>query len=451
LSDRRTAAERVNLGVVHIANLKCLAWWVRDHQKRGLVPAIADWNAAALDAARIRKRSESHDDGKESVSLSNLDKFDPLDFEKHDKAFLNLLSTRSGNIGESIRYVVRDDTPPNVFVNETERRMYQFPLHGVPFAKDNAQVYRLLNAFLINTPGHCWIEEFDRTEDGRGAYMAWTTHYNGRGKLNKRLSHAKNSITNLYYKQETSLSFERVVSILKDAFIVLNKDPDERYSNRSQVEKLLECIQTTHPELVAHKAIITRDFANDFDGACNYYSAQVTNVFKISPGSDKKRTRRFISSAQGGGRFIPRGGGRGGHGGRGGRGRGRSGGRGGRSSRGGYGGRGHGGRSHYLHGVDITNPNRNFSSEEWNKLRDNNALSIIHQLRGERGQQQNGNNNDDQRNVNSLGSNQQQQQDPDSQVSGGSGRGSEVGPSNGNNFGRNAHGGRGGRSGGRLH
>jgi hypothetical protein len=104
-----------------------------------------------------------------------------------------------------------------------------------------------------------------------------------------------------------------------------------------------------------------------------------------------------------------------------------------------------------LHGVDITNPNRNFSSEEWNKLRDNNALSIIHQLRGERGQQQNGNNNDDQRNVNSLGSNQQQQQDPDSQVSGGSGRGSEVGPSNGNNFGRNAHGGRGGRSGGRLH
>jgi hypothetical protein len=71
------------------------------------------------------------------------------------------------------------------------------------------------------------------------------------------------------------LSFERVVSILKDAFIVLNKDPDERYSNRRHVEKLLDCIQATHPELIAYKAIVTRDFATDFDGACNYFSAQL--------------------------------------------------------------------------------------------------------------------------------------------------------------------------------
>jgi hypothetical protein len=43
-----------------------------------------------------------------------------------------------------------------------------------------------------------------------------------------------------------------------------------------------------------------------------------------------------------------------------------------------------------------------FSNEKWNRLRDNNALSIVFQLCDSQRGQQNGNNNDGQRNVNVL-------------------------------------------------
>jgi hypothetical protein len=91
-------------------------------------------------------------------------------------------------------------------------------------------------------------------ENGRRAFLAWTSHYNGQGELSKHTPMAKARIKSLFYKNERSLSFEKVMEILSKSFSTLDKDPDERYSERQKVEKLLQCIQTLGMEVVTHRS-----------------------------------------------------------------------------------------------------------------------------------------------------------------------------------------------------
>jgi hypothetical protein len=109
---------------------------------------------------------------------------------------------------------------------------------------DNKLVYHLLKSFLINTSGWTWIEPYNVTENGCGTFLAWANHYNGQGELLKHTAMAKKAkIKSLFYKNEHSLSFEKVMEILSKSFSTLDKGPDERYSECQKVEKLLQCIQ----------------------------------------------------------------------------------------------------------------------------------------------------------------------------------------------------------------
>jgi hypothetical protein len=266
--------------------------------------------------------------------------------------------------GESLKYVAHDAVVPAVFADDAKRRMYQLPLTGGAFEEDNKQTFRLLKSYLINMPGWTWIESFNATENGRGAFLAWATHYNGQGELSKHMAMAKAKIKNLFYKNERSLKFEKVMEILSKLFSILDKDLDERLSEHQKVEKLLSCIQTQVMEMVAQKSIIASQYLNDFLGACNYFSAQVSRLHAGAQLENSKyKNKRNISAMQG------RGSGRdGGHG----RGRGRFGGRSGPGSRG-NGGRsgGHGngnGSGTKINAVDVSDPTCSFTSEEWEQL-----------------------------------------------------------------------------------
>jgi hypothetical protein len=71
------------------------------------------------------------------------------------------------------------------FTTNKEEWVYQFPLTGGSFKLNNQAVYHKLKAFFIDSPGWAWIEPHDTAKNGRAAYMAWTAHYNGEGKLSK--------------------------------------------------------------------------------------------------------------------------------------------------------------------------------------------------------------------------------------------------------------------------
>jgi hypothetical protein len=149
---------------------------------------------------------------------------------------------------------MRDVIIPAEFVNDAKRHMYQLPLTGKAYSMDNKLVYHLLKSFLINTSGWTWIEPYNTMENGRGAFLAWTSHYNGQGELSKCTAMAKARIKSLFYKNKCSLLFEKVMEILSNLFSTLDRDLDERYSEHEKVEKLLQCIQMLDMEVVAQKS-----------------------------------------------------------------------------------------------------------------------------------------------------------------------------------------------------
>jgi hypothetical protein len=153
----------------------------------------------------------------------DLGKFNPNDLETHETAFINLLAQMYGVQGENLKYIMGDVIIPAEFVNDAEWRMYQLPLTGEAYSMDNKSVYNLLKSFLINTSGWTWIEPYDTMENGRGAFLAWTSHYNGQGELSKHTAMAKARVKSLFYKNECSLSFEKVMEILSKSFSTLDK------------------------------------------------------------------------------------------------------------------------------------------------------------------------------------------------------------------------------------
>jgi hypothetical protein len=175
--------------------------------------------------------------------------------------------------------------------------MYQLPLTGKAYSMDNKSVYHLLKSFLVNTSGWTWIELYDTMENGCRAFLAWMSHYNGPGELSKCTAMAKARIKSLFYKNERSLSFEKVMEILSKSFSTLDKDPDERYSECQKVEKLFQCIQMLDMELVAQKSVIASQYANDFSGACNYFSAQVSPLHGRAHLETSKYTKKRNVSA----------------------------------------------------------------------------------------------------------------------------------------------------------
>jgi hypothetical protein len=370
----RTAAEgRVNLGTVQIKKLQALVWWVKDRQKRGLELRADEFGPVELELAKNNKRVERERDDT-GASIKDLSKFDPDDFDVHEDAFLNLLASTIGAQKEPLRYVVREEIAPEQFADENERRMYQIRINNSAFEEDNRKVYRLLKSFLINTAGWAWIERYNATENGRKAFQAWAEHYNGQGELSKRTSLAKARIKGLHYRNERSMSFEKYTELLTKAFMTLEKDPDESFSERQKVNKLLEGIQSSDIELQSCKAVITSQHAGDFTGACAYFSQQVSRLHGGAQLEQQKFKRRRISQ-------VDTRGGRGGRGRRGGLGRfsgGHRGGRGGGHS--GRGGRRGGGRA-IINGVDVSDPFRTFSGDEWEQLRHNGGRDYVNNAR----------------------------------------------------------------------
>jgi hypothetical protein len=227
----------------------------------------------------------------------DLGKFNPNDFETHETAFINLLAQTYGAQGKNLKHIMHDVVIPAEFVNDAEWCMYQLPLAGEAYSTDNKLVYHLLKSFLVNTSGWTWIEPYDTMENRRGAFLAWTSHYNGQGELSKHteMPMAKARIKSLFYMNKHSLSFEKVMEFfLSKSFSTLDKNPDERYSECQKGEKLLQCIQTLDMEVVAQKSVIASQYANDFSGSCNYFLAQVSCLHGRAQLESSKYTKSIM-------------------------------------------------------------------------------------------------------------------------------------------------------------
>ena len=169
-------------------------------------------------------------------------------------------------------------------------------------------------------------------------------------------------ILRLHYKDEKVFPYKKYVTKLKENFRVLEKDPNERVTGSQQVHTMLHGMNTIDVGVEAAKTTVFHSMRNSFDKAVEFMSAYISNRHAGAQADYANRHgggghgRRYVSAT---GSDDTRGG-------RGRNGGGRSDQRGGR----GCGGRGRGSsRRTYVNNVDITDPHRNCTSAEWEKLR----------------------------------------------------------------------------------
>ncbi|KAI2498698.1 hypothetical protein MHU86_15765 [Fragilaria crotonensis] len=410
MASRSSAATgRVILGTMQIKRLQALVYWVKDSANRGLDIDPDMWTPEEMANAMDRKESE-YNYGKIDIDLIEPGKCQ-TDFawDNWQIAFVNKLSATMGAAKFPIDYVVRpeidDDYEP---MDDDEERRYQIPLAGENFKRDNKLVYTLLKSACIKTDAWTWIQSHDRTSNGRQAWLALVAHYDGTGELNKRVERAKEEISRLHYKDEKVFPFERFVTKLKENFYILSKDKSEALTGKQQVDCLMRGIRSSDTSITSAKINIFQSYRSNFDGAVTFMSGLVANLHASAQLDYANRNsatnkRRYVSttnsSGQSGGRGRARTGGR--YGQRGGRNSGR-----GRDNR----GRGRGEyRKTYANNVDITDPHRNFSAEEWERL--GTMRSYVLQLRegggrsgrnGGRGDNRTGDNSSTNRNSSSV-------------------------------------------------
>jgi hypothetical protein len=94
LGNRTVAAGRVNVGAIQVKKLQALCYWVCDQQKHGQGITQDDWDDDTVMARSKRCVSKRDETG--NVSVMDLGKFNPDDFETHEIAFINLLAQMYG-------------------------------------------------------------------------------------------------------------------------------------------------------------------------------------------------------------------------------------------------------------------------------------------------------------------------------------------------------------------
>ena len=172
---------------------------------------------------------------------------------------------------------------------------------------------------------------------------------------------------------------------LKENFYILAKDKDEALSDKQRVDIFMKGIKSSDVNVIAAKTDVYKDYQSDFDAATTFLSGLISHIHagaQIDYANRNSGKRRYVSAmgSQDGGR--------------GGRGRAR---RGGdrysqQSGRGGRGreGRGCGNYKSYIDIVDVTDPHRNFSAEEWDKLGTVRSVVLQMRMNSGRGNRDNG-------------------------------------------------------------
>jgi hypothetical protein len=147
------------------------------------------------------------------------------------------------------------------------------------------------------------------------------------------------------------------------------EDNDQGLSDAQKVKKMLAGIVSTNQEIISLKTVVRTNHPNDFDSASTLMATQIALLFPSAENEHRTNKRKISVVTQN----VPNQGR--GHG----RGRNQAGG-----NRGGGNGRGGGGGNArnrnpplLLNGVDVSDPMRNFTSDEWKRLRESGFLSWL--------------------------------------------------------------------------
>ena len=376
------------LGHVPTMKLQGFLFWYQGRVKCGYPADVTLLNPAVIIQAGIEFKLAK---ARESTVVPDTNDPGPIQTGKNwfnwKTKMIMFTELKLGADGVPLSRIIREDKPPGWNIadatSDIERRTYERSLAGLDYEEDNERLYNMLVKWTCdNSTAYAYIKPFESTKDGRGAWLALLGQVEGHAANNKRLVAVTLELSQnfngggLCYSGETSgHTWDRYAALLAMAYVIMEKLRQGTVTHpATKVQRLLDgilCQNQLYIEL--GKNYISTNLMNDYDGAVSHMATQVALAYPaVRSNNRRSRDVKEYNSDRGG---------RGGRG-RGGRG-GRYYGRGGRGGGRGRGGRGRGGNRNNINGVDIRDPTRNFTDDEFNRL-GHEGRSLVARLRRER-------------------------------------------------------------------
>jgi hypothetical protein len=315
----------------------------------------------AFIATLIREMSLVAEEKSTDSKLYYPEAFNASDYKNWIKKVTNYLDSRKGKAGVPLSYVIRPaEANPDNATDEYTRTLWAASFETPQYVEDNREVYHLLKDLVTKTDGATWFEKVT-DGDGRAAHLLLREHYVGEAHDMRRAASANAKLETLFWKSEAAFPFEKYLTRMNEAFKEL-EDAGQPMYMQQKVQFLLRSMRCDDIQVQTTMGIVRDKYLNDFDAACMSLSRTVSSRFALAePGKSNKRSIGATATTGRGRSGSGRGGNR----------LGKSGGRGGTAGR----------VKVVMNGVDVSDINRNFTSDEWEKLRTCGGVSYIHQRR----------------------------------------------------------------------
>mmetsp|Transcript_5310 Transcript_5310/g.7827 ORF Transcript_5310/g.7827 Transcript_5310/m.7827 type:complete len:274 (+) Transcript_5310:675-1496(+) len=113
-------------------------------------------------------------------------------------------------------YVIRNDediSPDELELLEGQmRKVYEAPLHGEHYMRDNFQVYQKLRALLTGGLAETYLTDYEKSGDGRGAWQELLVEYEGEDAKNTAITSARNDTSLLLGEEHEKLVIRSILS-----------------------------------------------------------------------------------------------------------------------------------------------------------------------------------------------------------------------------------------------
>jgi hypothetical protein len=205
-----------------------------------------------------------------------------------------------------LAYVIRQDdavpaigtiaagTPHSTEHGSIEDELISRASHTNPlYREDNSAVYYKLEEATRATSYAASIKPYQRTKNGRGAWLALSNQYAGRDKWEAEIKRHEQLLHTRIWKGQSNFPLERFVAQHRNAFVSMQAASDhvtyQLPNEHSRVGYLLTAIQCSDAGLQAAMASIKTDQAPD--GLRNDFEAAASHLLPYDPVQNKRTER----------------------------------------------------------------------------------------------------------------------------------------------------------------
>lgn len=279
---------QVAMPFIALKHLKGLRFWADERKRTGFDADPVNFNED--DVTVFTAKCQEYQDQKEASKEEDASKPDGLkklvNWALWNESFQNYLRQILSAAKIPLVYLTRDerDNPdeevnPETFENPTEYLIEATIFSGRHYNLDNPRFYRELKSFTVNGEGWPYIKKFERSQDGRKAYLALKTQCEGTASKITRKNRAYASIANATYTgSRRQFKFQDYINTHQTAHNeILDCDPTEAVPESKKVSDFLKGI--TDPKLESPVSVVLGDpkMLNDFQACQQYLSTTVEN------------------------------------------------------------------------------------------------------------------------------------------------------------------------------